>query len=106
MITITTLQSYYEHDAVFMTQHSSNRCRQRGILQKDIRHAVMVGEIIEQYPDDYPFPSCLVYGLTDDKRIIHAVMSDEGSSSRIIIAYYPDDTRWESDYKTRKEQSR
>ena len=106
MISINTLRSYYESDAVFMTQHSSERCRQRGILQKDIRHAITTGEIIEQYPDDYPFPSCLVFGYTKNNRIIHIVISDEGDSSRIITAYYPDSTKWESDYKTRKEQKR
>ena len=104
MISIKTLRSYYEQDAVFMTQHSSSRCRQRSILQKDIRSAVMNGEIIEQYPDDYPFPSCLVFGISENGYVLHVVMSDEGTGSRIITAYYPDDTRWEKDYKTRKEQ--
>ena len=55
-----------------MTQHSSE-CRQRGIKIKDIRHAIMTGEIIEQYPDDYPFPSCLIFGYSVDNRIIHVV---------------------------------
>ena len=30
-------------------------------------------------------------------------MSDEGTTSRIITAYYPDKDKWEEDYKTRKE---
>lgn len=103
MIDIKTLQSYYEQDKVFMTQHSSERCRMRGIKKKELFHAVISGEIIEQYPEDYPFPSCLIFGYTEDNRIIHVVMSDEGNSSRIITVYYPSDSKWESDYKTRKE---
>lgn len=47
MIKIETLQTYYTEDKVLMTQHSSERCRQRGIKIKDIRHAIMTGEIIE-----------------------------------------------------------
>ena len=103
MIEIKTLQSYYTEDKVLMTQHSSERCRQRGIKIKDIRHAIMDGEIIEQYPDDYPFPSCLIFGYSVDNKIIHVVISDEGTGSRIITAYFPDPVKWESDYKTRKE---
>ena len=63
----------------------------------------MTGEIIEQYPDDYPFPSCLIFGYSVNNRIIHVVMSDEGTSSRTITAYFPDPEKWESDYRTRKE---
>ena len=76
MIKIETLQTYYTEDKVLMTQHSSERCRQRGIKIKDIRHTIMTGEIIEQYPDDYPFPSCLIFGYSVDNRIIHVVMKE------------------------------
>lgn len=104
MIIIEALQAYYRQDKVFMTQHSSERCRQRGIKKKDIHHAVMSGEIIEQYPEDFPFPSCLIYGYAEDNSILHVVMSDEGTGSRIITAYFPDKRKWEADFKTRKEQ--
>lgn len=103
MIIIETLQAYYQQDKVLMTQHSSERCRQRGIKKKDVRHAVMSGEIIEQYPEDFPFPSCLIYGYTEDNKILHVVMSDEGTGSRIITAYFPDKEKWTANFKTRKE---
>lgn len=31
-------------------------------------------------------------------------MSDEGKMSRIITAYYPDQDKWDSQLKVRKEQ--
>ncbi len=102
MIDIKKLQWYYENDKVFVTAHATERFRQRGIKTKDIRHAVQTGEIIEQYPEDYPFPSCLLMGMSEDSQPIHVVMSDEGSASRIITAYFPDAEKWESDLKTRK----
>lgn len=102
MIDIETLREYYQQDKVLMTQHSSERCREREIMKKDIRNVVMTGEIIEQYPEDFPFPSCLIYGFSSDNKVIHVVMSDEGESSRIITAYFPDITKWEDDFKTRK----
>ncbi|HCB92344.1 MAG TPA: hypothetical protein DEP57_00785 [Selenomonas sp.] len=87
---------------VFVTAHANERFRQRGIRSKDIRYAVENGEIIEQYPDDYPYPSCLILGMSAKMKPIHIVMSDEGNSSRIITAYYPDMEKWETDLRTRK----
>ena len=101
MINLTTLQSYFTSDAVFVTEHAMERFKQRGILMRNVRSAVISGQIIEQYPDDFPFPSCLISGMTQDNRILPVVMSDEGESSRIITAYYPDPAQWSSDFKTR-----
>lgn len=102
MINIETLQGYYEQDKIIISVHAQNRLRQRGIKQRDVRNCIMTGEIIEQYPDDFPFPSCLVYGHTSDKRIIHVVVSDEGTFGRIITAYIPDTKKFKSDLKTRR----
>ena len=69
---------------------------------KNIRFVVNNGEIIEQYPDDYPFPSCLILGKTIDGKYIHVVMSDEGKMSKVITAYYPDPNKWDDQLKVRK----
>ena len=105
MIDIAQLQSYFALDRVFVTARAAERFRQRGIQTKDIRHAVTTGEIIEQYPDDYPYPSCLILGKTEQMQPIHIVMSDEGTASRIITAYFPGLDKWEKDLKTRKERN-
>ena len=102
MIDIHKLQWYYDNDKVFITAHAAERFRQRGIKVKDIRNAVKTGEIIEQYSDDYPYPSCLLMGVSVKAQPLHVVMSDEGNASRIITAYFPDADKWESDLKTRK----
>ena len=101
-IALNKLTWYYEHDRVFVTAHAAERFRQRGIKLKDVRYAVKTGEIIEQYPDDYPYPSCLLLGKSLTMQSIHVVMSDEGNSSRIITAYFPSKEKWEADLKTRK----
>ena len=103
MIDIIELRYYFENDAVLISDHAAMRFRQRGLKVKDIRCAVNNGEIIEQYPDDFPFPSCLILGKTSDGRYIHVVMSDEGNISRIITAYNPDYEKWEEQLKVRKE---
>ena len=82
------------------------RCRERGIETKDLLNAVITGEIIENYPDDFPFPSCLVCGKSANGKIIHVCMSDDGESSKVITAYFPNAEKWEADFKTRKEASK
>ena len=105
MIDIEKLRSYFEDDTVFVTEHAAERFRQRGIRISDIRNVVNSGEIIEQYPDGFPFPSCLILGNDRHGNSIHICMSDEGTASRIITAYYPDLNKWNDDLKTRKENS-
>ena len=34
------------------------------IMDKEVFEAISMGEIIENYPDDEPYPSCLIYGRT------------------------------------------
>ena len=103
LIDISTLLRYFSEDNVFVTEHAAERFRQRGIKIKDIRHAVENGEIIEQYPNDYPFPSCLIYGKDYANNVIHVCMSDEGTASRIITAYYPNTDKWDDALKVRKD---
>ena len=62
----------------------------------------MCGEIIEDYPDDYPFPSCLMLGANH----LHVVCGVGAGILWIITAYHPTKDKWEDDLKTRKEQGK
>lgn len=102
MIKLDRIRGYYADDMIMFSNHALERLRQRGIMQRDIRNCIMTGEIIEQYPDDFPFPSCLIYGTDKVGNVLHVVASDEGTASRIITAYYPNTEKFEADLKTRK----
>ena len=104
MIDIEILREYYLRDMVLISEHAAMRFKQRGLKAKDIRAAVNDGEIIEQYPEDFPFPSCLILGKSEEGKCLHVVMSNEGSMARVITAYFPDPDKWSEDFKTRKEQ--
>jgi hypothetical protein len=87
-----------------VTQHAKNRLAERGISVWDIQNAIMTGEIIIQYEDDKPFPSCLLLGSTEQSESIHVVASTDEGFLYVITAYFPDENEWESDLKTRKGQ--
>lgn len=86
------------------TNHVMIRLLQRQISQKDIEIAMLNGEIIEEYEDSYPYPSCLVYGINMNNKVIHIVCGTNGEELCIITAYYPNELEWDKDLKTRKEK--
>ena len=88
-------------ETIIITQHSRKRFYERGISILDVCMAINTGEIIEQYSDDFPFPSCLIMGHSEE-RIIHVVASINEGMMYIITAYVPDNAEWENDFKTRK----
>jgi hypothetical protein len=58
--------------------------------------------IIEDYPDDKYSPSCLILGLTINKRPLHLQVSRRESDILTIITLYdPDQTEW-IDYSQRR----
>lgn len=91
-------------EKIAITKHAKERLRERGIKVDDITHCIDTGEIIKQYEDDKPLPSCLILGKTTDNKYMHIVLSRNEDFIYLITAYYPDVTQWEADFKTRKER--
>ena len=103
MLQIETLRQLAEDsDHVIITQHSATRLLERHIRYEDVLTAIATGEIIEQYPDDYPHPSCLILGVTIAEKRLHVVCGTDMGYLWIITAYYPSIEKWESDFKTRR----
>ena len=89
--------------AVQYTAHILSRLEERGIFASDVRHCIMTGQIIEQYPEDYPYPSCLVSGEDADGQALHTVVGIGGGHIWLITAYRPNPARWKDGYSKRKE---
>jgi len=47
---------------VNITQHARREAKEDGLLLDEIFYSTQNGEIIEDYPSDTPYPSCLIYG--------------------------------------------
>ena len=106
MINIKDIKRLINDRKIRWTNHVMVRLLQRNISQNDIENAILNGEIIEEYEDSYPYPypSCLVYGINLNNKVIHIVCGSNGEELWIITAYYPDNIEWQSDFKTRKEK--
>lgn len=103
MYLIEQFKELNKPEKMVLTLHSRKRFSERGIKIRDIVNTINDGEIIEDYPEDYPFPSCLILGKSDNK-IIHIVASINDGMIYLITAYIPDPDKWEVDWKTRKEE--
>ena len=83
--------------------HAIQRMFQRRVSEEEVKQVVVVGETIETYPDDKPFPSRLMLGWTGS-RPVHVVVADNAVAQEAIIitVYQPDAEEWETGFKRRK----
>lgn len=103
-LSIDELRRICTIENIEITLHAARRLEQRGIFLKDIIACIKNGKIIEQYPDDYPFPSCLILGMTVKQNYLHVVVGSNRVTLWIVTAYFPDLQKWENDFETRKEK--
>ena len=70
----------------------------------EVYEAIVDGKIIESYPEDEPYPSCLIFGRTSEKRPLHILCAyaKEPNTGIIITVYQPHPEMWE-DFERRKQ---
>ena len=81
-----------------------HKCKQCGEVSYSGETVARIEEIIEDYPHDYPFPSCLIFGCTVKNRVLHIVVGIGDSKLWLITAYEPDKEEWSKDCRTRRER--
>ena len=89
---------------ITIRRHAFEQMYTRKISEEEIEEIIKTGEIIESYPDDYPFPSYLICG-TSGSRLLHVVaaFNEEEDEIIIITSYEPDEEHFNSGKIRRKE---
>jgi len=79
-----------------ITDHADEEAQADNLKFDEILHSVRNGEIIEEYPTDRPYPSCLIYGSNEAEEPIHSVwaFNQENQWAVLITVYRPDPARW------------
>ena len=76
---------------------------QRRINEVDVRNVLENGEVIEEYPEDQPYPSRLVLGWQGYLPIHVVVADNERDQETIVITVYePGLAQWEPGFRRRK----
>jgi hypothetical protein len=99
-MTLEEIQRKVKEGEYRLSQHAITRMIKWRIDRSELEEAILLGEIIEQYPHDKYSPSCLVYGRTSGGRNLHVQVSFPPKVV-VITTYEPDPGEW-IDHKTRK----
>ncbi len=99
---IKELRKLCQEDKIKWSRHAIKRLRERKISITDFESCILCGEIIKQYPDDRPTPSCLILAWINQTPL-HIVIGSDGNYIYSITAYHPNSEEWQNDMKTRKE---
>jgi hypothetical protein len=99
---IESIREKIEIDLFEFSKHAVDQSIIRHIRVKDVRTVIANGIIIENYPEDKYGPSCLIFGMTAERRPIHIQCSHPSRPIiKIITLYEPNPTHW-IDFKKRR----
>ena len=93
---IEAIISAIRQNRVRITDHADEEAQADRLTFDEVFVSVYQGEVIESYPTDKPYPSCLVYGKTFRGEPVHSVWAyNEVSGWAVLITVYrPDPDRW------------
>ena len=92
-----------ETGRVIYTDHAIDGLRKRRISRSQVQVVLDLGEVIEHYPNDYPYPSDLILGFIESVPL-HVVAARNSHESLLIVvtAYEPDPDLWDEDFVRRR----
>ncbi|MBE5807714.1 MAG: DUF4258 domain-containing protein [Clostridiales bacterium] len=94
---IEQIRNLFLSDRYITIMHCMKRMVERGISDNAIACSIQTGEIIEEYPDDFPYPSCLISGNG-----LHIVVAMTDETIWLVTAYKSDPEQWDPALKTRR----
>ncbi|AGX86285.1 DUF4258 domain-containing protein [Candidatus Symbiobacter mobilis] len=99
---ITDIIVAIQRSLVRITDHADEEAVNDDLAFDEIYYSVIKGEIIEDYPNDRPYPSCLVFGKNFTGEPIHSVWGYNPDNLWVVLltVYRPDPKRW-IDWKIR-----
>ena len=91
-----------ESGEILISHHARVRMFERNISTDELIPIISSGEIIEEYPDDEPYPSVLIMGFIDAVAY-HIVIALCRDHIRVITVYIPEEDKW-IEYRRRRNE--
>ena len=96
---IETIRNCFDISKVLYSSHAKREMqidKFGSIKDYEVCEAIHDGKIIEEYPNDKPYPSILIFGETNSKRPLHIVCAydNEDCQTIIVTVYQPDPNLW------------
>jgi hypothetical protein len=97
----------FDEDRVLYSGHARREMQEEefgSITDQEVYEAICRSEVIETYPDDTPYPSVLIFGMTDANRPLHVVCAYDKGDDRVVVVtvYQPDPDRWEDNRRRKR----
>jgi hypothetical protein len=70
---INSIRDAIQRGHVRISDHADEEAEADQLMFDEIYFSILHGEIIEDYPDDKPYPSCLIFGMTLSGDPVHSV---------------------------------
>lgn len=101
---IKDISKAIRNNKIRITDHADEESQVDGLSYDEIFFSVLHGEIIEEYPTDRPYPSCLIYGQTFRREPVHSVWAynEQNQWAVLITVYRPEPGKWVDWRKRRK----
>ena len=64
-------------------------------------NVIQKGNVIEEYDNDFPHPSCLILGFWDQNLPLHVVCGCDGEVVYVITAYVPEKSKFGENFDIR-----
>lgn len=79
-----------------ITDHADEEAQNDRLTFDEIFYSTKKGEIIKDYPDDKPYPSCLIFGKNPGGEPIHTVWAynEDNKWAVLVTVYRPDPDKW------------
>ncbi len=85
-----------QNNRIRITDHADEEAEADKLSFDEVYFSVLHGEVIEDYPSDQPYPSCLIYGDTFGGDAVHSVWAynQDNQWAVLITVYRPDPKKW------------
>ena len=105
-VNLSVLRQAVADGRIEWRKHVLQRLAERKLRQSAVLDVLQVGDVIEDYPDDKPFPSGLFFGYVGGRPLhVVAALDEVAAQAYIITAYEPSAEIFEADYRTRRKRS-
>ena len=93
---VTDIQKAIKEGHIRITDHADEEAQNDNLTYNEIYFSVLAGKIIEDYADDKPYPSCLIYGNTFENEPVHSVWAynKDIKWTVLVTVYRPDPDKW------------
>ncbi len=105
---ISDIITAIRQNKIRITEHADEECQNDELTYNEIFYSVLKGEIIEDYKEDKPYPSCLILGYNFKKEPIHSVWAynEENGWAVLITVYRPKSEKWKKWRERRNKNGR